>query len=58
MQVISDLSAVGAMDYLPEQAFEQGEDVKFSPGKGRSCDPGMVYRGVTLPRHGEILHID
>ena len=33
LQFISDLSAVGAMAYLPEQAFEQGEDAKFSREK-------------------------
>ena len=52
-QVISDLSAVGSMDYLPEEAFEQGDDEKLY---GRSsfvfclqervfyCESGVVYR--------------
>ena len=33
LRVIAELSAVNALDLLPEQAFEQGDDAKFSREK-------------------------
>ena len=52
LQVISDLSAVGAMDYLPEQAFEQEEDAKFSREKLLGLLSVSRKGAVLWPRNG------